>query len=57
VLVLDEPTFGQDARTWTELVALFARLRDEGSAVVTITHDEEVVRALHAERIVMAADA
>ncbi|WP_235038083.1 ABC transporter ATP-binding protein [Microbacterium sp. 18062] len=50
VLVLDEPTFGQDARTWTELVALFARLRDEGSALVAITHDEEVVRALHARR-------
>ena len=31
VLVLDEPTFGQDARTWAELVALLARLRDDGS--------------------------
>ncbi len=51
VLVLDEPTFGQDARTWAELVALFARLRDEGSALVAITHDEEVVRALHARRV------
>lgn len=56
VLVLDEPTFGQDARTWAELVALLARLRDgvaghdEGSAIVTITHDLDVVTALHAER-------
>ena len=49
VLVLDEPTFGQDARTWAELVALLARLRDEGSAIVTITHDREVVRALYAD--------
>lgn len=48
VLVLDEPTFGQDARTWAELVAILAELRDAGSAIVTITHDEEVVRALHA---------
>ena len=24
VLVLDEPTFGQDARTWAQLVALLA---------------------------------
>lgn len=53
VLVLDEPTFGQDARTWAELVALLARLRDgldgdERSAIVTITHDLDVVRALHA---------
>jgi energy-coupling factor transport system ATP-binding protein len=50
VLVLDEPTFGQDARTWAELVAMLATLRDEGSAIVTITHDAEVARALHAER-------
>ena len=51
VLVLDEPTFGQDARTWAELVGLLARLRDEGSAVVTITHDLDVVGALHAETL------
>lgn len=55
VLVLDEPTFGQDARTWAELVALLARLRDgtdaeEGSAIVAITHDLAVVEALLAER-------
>jgi energy-coupling factor transport system ATP-binding protein len=49
VLVLDEPTFGQDARTWAELVALLAGLRDAGSAIVTITHDRDVVAALHAE--------
>ncbi|WP_205828303.1 ABC transporter ATP-binding protein [Microbacterium sp. PF5] len=49
-LVLDEPTFGQDARTWAELVALLAALRDEGSAVVAITHDLDVARALHATR-------
>ncbi|MDF2560698.1 MAG: transporter ATP-binding protein [Microbacterium sp.] len=50
VLVLDEPTFGQDARTWAELVAMLATLRDDGSAIVTITHDLDVARALHAER-------
>ncbi|MFD7871605.1 ABC transporter ATP-binding protein [Microbacterium sp. NPDC059771] len=50
LLVLDEPTFGQDARTWAELVALLAALRDEGSAVVAITHDLDVARALHATR-------
>lgn len=55
VLVLDEPTFGQDARTWAELVALLARLRDEGSSIVAITHDEEVVRALHATRYALPA--
>jgi energy-coupling factor transporter ATP-binding protein EcfA2 len=55
VLVLDEPTFGQDARTWSELVALLARLRDEGSAIVAITHDLDAVDALHADRLVLGA--
>ncbi|MEV4737357.1 MULTISPECIES: ABC transporter ATP-binding protein [unclassified Microbacterium] len=51
MLVLDEPTFGQDAATWAELVGLIARLRDEGTAVVAISHDEAVLSALHARRI------
>ncbi len=54
VLVLDEPTFGQDARTWAELVALLAEVRDDGVALVTVTHDEDVVTALHARRIALA---
>lgn len=53
VLVLDEPTFGQDARTWAELVALLARVRDEGSAIVAITHDLDVAEALDADRLVL----
>jgi len=51
MLVLDEPTFGQDATTWAELVGLIARLRDEGTAIVAISHDEAVLEALHARRI------
>ena len=39
VLILDEPTFGQDARTWRELVAVLAELLEAGSAIVAITHD------------------
>lgn len=46
VLVLDEPTFGQDSRTWSEMLALLAALVDDGSAVVAITHDAELVDAL-----------
>lgn len=57
VLVLDEPTFGQDARTWAELVALLARLRDDGSAIVAVTHDLDVVTALHAERFELTGGA
>ncbi len=46
MLVLDEPTFGQDARTWQELVALVAELLNDGSAVVAVTHDAEFVAAV-----------
>lgn len=46
VLVLDEPTFGQDARTWTELATLLLELLDEGRAVVAATHDADLVEVL-----------
>lgn len=39
LLVLDEPTFGQDANTWAELAGLFRELLDEGVGIVAITHD------------------
>ncbi|GLI28701.1 ABC transporter ATP-binding protein [Agromyces rhizosphaerae] len=54
VLVLDEPTFGQDATTWAELVALLGVLRDEGHAIVAVTHDEHVVDALADLRLDLA---
>jgi energy-coupling factor transport system ATP-binding protein len=46
LLVLDEPTFGQDRRTWIELVDLLAGLRDDGRAVVAVTHDADFAGAL-----------
>jgi len=46
LLVLDEPTFGQDAVTWAELVALLAELVDEGRTVLSVTHDRAYVEAL-----------
>ncbi len=46
VLVLDEPTFGQDRDTWSELVALLAGQQDDDRALVLITHDPAVVAAL-----------
>ena len=39
LLVLDEPTFGQDAHTWRELVQLMETLRSEGCSIVAATHD------------------
>jgi energy-coupling factor transporter ATP-binding protein EcfA2 len=51
VLVLDEPTFGQDARTWAELTALLTELLAEGAAIVVATHDQELVDELgHPDR-------
>jgi energy-coupling factor transport system ATP-binding protein len=48
VLALDEPTFGQDARTWAALVHLIRGLLADGVAVVAATHDPPLVAALGA---------
>ena len=53
VLVMDEPTFGQDFTTWTQMVQLIADVRDSGSAVIMVTHDEALIEALGARRIVI----
>ena len=46
LLVLDEPTFGQDLRTWREIVALLDELLREGTTVVAVSHDTDFVAAL-----------
>ncbi|MEJ5997139.1 ABC transporter ATP-binding protein [Corynebacterium sp. H130] len=46
VLLLDEPTFGQDRRTFLDLTALLRDLTREGVAVVAITHDHHFVALL-----------
>ncbi|OYN84139.1 ABC transporter ATP-binding protein [Parenemella sanctibonifatiensis] len=46
VLVLDEPTFGQDRTTWAELCQLIADLVAEGTSVVAVSHDPDVAAAL-----------
>jgi len=46
VLILDEPTFGQDRRTAVELLDLLGRQRDEGTAVCFVTHDMPFAAAL-----------
>ncbi len=57
VLLLDEPTFGQDSRTWAELAALLAEHRDSGGAVVMATHDRALVEALGAREVALPARA
>jgi energy-coupling factor transporter ATP-binding protein EcfA2 len=51
VLILDEPTFGQDERNTALLLETLDSLRAEGRAIVTITHDLGLV-ADHATRVV-----
>lgn len=51
VLVVDEPTFGQDALTWAGLVDLFRALLAEGRAVLAVTHDGAFADALGADRL------
>lgn len=53
LLLLDEPTFGQDRRTWAELVDLLAELRASGHGILTVTHDPSVVDALADREVVL----
>jgi energy-coupling factor transport system ATP-binding protein len=55
VLLLDEPTFGQDSRTWAELATLLAEHRDAGGAVVMATHDRALIEALGAREVALPA--
>ena len=55
ILILDEPTFGQDARTWAELVDLIRELLAGGTAVISITHDEDYTAALGGKSITLEA--
>jgi len=57
LLVLDEPTFGQDATTWAELVRLLVELLDEGRTVLSVTHDEAFVAAVADTEITLPAGA
>ncbi|MBB5869746.1 energy-coupling factor transport system ATP-binding protein [Allocatelliglobosispora scoriae] len=54
-LILDEPTFGQDRRTWTELIGMLAGLRDDGHAIVAVTHDPDVVGSLADRHLALPA--
>ncbi|MGI8872679.1 MAG: ABC transporter ATP-binding protein [Candidatus Limnocylindria bacterium] len=55
VLLLDEPTFGQDRTTWLELVALLSDLRAEGRAIGFASHDADFVAALADRSLALGA--
>jgi energy-coupling factor transport system ATP-binding protein len=55
LLIVDEPTYGQDKRLTDRLMELLGRLRAEGITILMITHDMRLVDA-HAERALVMAD-
>ncbi len=56
VLILDEPTFGQDRRTWMQMVRLIHGLRGDGVSIIVVTHDRDLVTALGARVIELTPD-
>jgi energy-coupling factor transport system ATP-binding protein len=54
-LLLDEPTFGQDARTSEQLMLLLRRRVEGGKAVIMVTHDMELVQR-YADRVILLMD-
>ncbi|MFC8192685.1 ABC transporter ATP-binding protein [Cellulomonas sp. NPDC057328] len=55
VLVLDEPTYGQDRERAAELLALLGRLVAGGTTVLLVTHDLQLV-ADHATHVAVLRD-
>jgi energy-coupling factor transport system ATP-binding protein len=55
VLVLDEPTFGQDRRTYDGLLAILDRHLQAGATLIAATHDPRFVADV-ADRVVTLAD-
>lgn len=56
VVVLDEPTSGQDRATWDAVIRHLGVLADAGTTIVAVTHDRDLIRALDADEVVLAAD-
>jgi energy-coupling factor transport system ATP-binding protein len=55
LLLVDEPTYGQDRAMTHTLMALMQEIRDQGVSVVMITHDMRLVQE-YAERVVVMSE-
>ena len=51
VIFLDEPTFGQDRNTWTDLVGLVLGILAEGRTIISVTHDAHYLDVLGEHRV------
>lgn len=45
LLLADEPTGELDAKTGAEIISLFGKLNQDGTAIVVVTHDEDLANA------------
>jgi putative ABC transport system ATP-binding protein len=54
ILLADEPTGNLDTRTGEEIMALFARLHQQGNTIILVTHERDI--AEHAGRIIHLRD-
>lgn len=54
ILILDEPTSGQDAREREQLLELLLKLNQQGTTILLVTHDMEFLSACAKRAIVMA---
>lgn len=52
ILILDEPTFGQDFKSSTKLLSFLKSLNDKGKTIIVITHDMSLVEK-YAEKVVV----
>lgn len=55
LLVLDEPTYGQDRHGYDRLIELFRARLDSGTAILAATHDPRLVADLGARPFVLGA--
>ena len=55
VMILDEPTFGQDRHAWCELVGMLRELVAEGITLISVSHDDAYVELLGEVRLELTA--
>lgn len=55
ILILDEPTSGQDCRERTVMLRLMRSLNEQGLTIIIVTHDMDII-AEHADQLLVLAD-